>query len=95
MNGKTLRENRLTAIEGPDFGICAARERGIDVRVAQKKVRAVPHNKARSKMLAQIMSYRGLQSDDESSDHNTDADKLVEGRGDARFVLDVRARWRR
>ena len=31
-----------------------------------------------------------LQSHDESSANNADADKLVEGRGDARIVLAVR-----
>ena len=67
------------------------REHGIDKRVARKKVCAVSHAKARSKMLAQVMSCWGLQSDDGERLHNADADKLVEGRGDARIVLAVRA----
>ena len=78
-------------VEGPDFGICTARELGIDGRGAQKKVRAMPHAKTRSKMLAQIMSCWGLQSDDGERLHNTDAEKLEEGRGDPRIVLTVRA----
>ena len=50
------------------------------------------HAKARSKLLAQVMSFMALEFAAERSLRGTDADKLVEGRGGARFVLAVRAR---
>ena len=51
--------------------------------------------KERRKNIALLTSCAFLRSDAGERRHNTDVDKLVEGRGDARFVLAVRARCRR
>ena len=47
--------------------------------------------KERRKNLAPLTSCAFLRADAGERLHNADAEKLVEGRGDARFVLDVRA----
>ena len=48
--------------------------------------------KERRKNLALLTSCATLRAAQVESRHNADADKVVAGRGDARFVLAVRAR---
>ena len=47
------------------------------------------------KNLAPLMSCAILRARPQVSADNADADKVVEGRGDARFVLAVRARYQK
>ena len=92
------RENELTAREGSRRASAShgTRTRS-DLRFINRDRRTVSpgpdtRQKERRKKIAPLTSCAFLRAAPQVRLHIADADKLEEGRGDARFVLAVRAR---